>query len=160
MNYIRKPNLQKINKAVYILTIILFNLNTTAQINKSDVIKHFILIDSTLHNKDVHLLLFKDNTFLNYGIYDNKQENDTYVWYANGHYLMENGKILLESSKNDKSQEKVIKDIKHAYKWRKDHVLIESYLEFVIEKYKEYSLVIIKNKLYDEKKKYEYIELN
>lgn len=160
MNYIWKPNLQKIDKAVYILTIILINLNATAQINKSDVIKHFILIDSTLHNKDVHLLLFRDNTFLNYGIYDNKQENDNYVWYANGHYLMENGKILLESSKNDKKQEQFIKDIKYAYKWRKDHVLIESYLEFVVEKYREYSLVIIKNKLYDEKKRYEYIESN
>lgn len=160
MNYTRKPNLQKINKAVYILTIILFNLNATGQINKSDVIKHFILLDSTLYNKDVHLLLFKDNTFLNYGIYDNKQENDNYVWYANGHYLMENGKILLESSKNDKKQEQFIKDIKYAYKWRKDHVLIESYLEFVVEKYREYSLVIIKNKLYDEKKRYEYIESN
>lgn len=135
-------------------------IGANAQKIHDNVYKKYILKDTTLINKDCVLLLYNDQTFLNFGLVNNKAENDAYVWYAAGKWNKSDSTIVFNPSYDKIEIETLKKEIKQYYKKRSDYRLIESYYEFVKEFYKERRFRLNNIELEDPKKLIKYIELN
>lgn len=148
-----------INVTIFLLLLNLTNNVYFAQIDNSKVGEHYFANDSISSNQDVHLLLFKDNSYLNYGIYVNNSESESYVWYSNGTFVKDGDKLILQSVSSTNKREQLIKDIKYSYKKRKDYVLISSEYEFANTKYENYILKTENNHVFDQKKNLDYYKL-
>lgn len=123
------------------------------------VFKRFVIKDTTGINKDAVLILYDNQSFINFGIINNKAENDAYVWYAAGKWNMTDSSLSLNPQYDLFDTEFLKKDIKAYYKKRSDYRLIESYYEFVKEFYKERRLQLLNVDLTDRKKLINYTEV-
>lgn len=155
--------MQKTPKMIQLIfiTICLFSTKNIvqAQSAKPELIGKYINIDTLSENKDDVLILFKDNTFLNYGIFNNKEEKENYIWYTSGKWIATETKLLFKSIDPVPNSDQLIKSIKNSYRKRLDHLLIENYYEFVKLNYVDHPFTKKEGKLIDESKKISYIEL-
>jgi hypothetical protein len=106
------------------------------------------------------LILYVDNTYLNFGIYSNEQERDAFVWYSCGTWMNSDTSIILRTKFDLFDMNYLIKGIKFHYKRRNDHILIESSYEFVKDLFKEKTLDIRHEYILDQKKNILYTETN
>lgn len=130
-----------------------------SQYNKMDIVKKYHVKDTTLINKDAYLVLYKNNVFVNYGMYNNKKELDWYIWYANGTYQLVNGNVVCQSDPNNSNKDVLIREIKNSYKRRADYILIESDYEFVYEKCNDKTFEMDGDKASDKIKELTYFEV-
>ncbi|WP_317898008.1 hypothetical protein [Aurantibacillus circumpalustris] len=130
-----------------------------AQTSESVIFKEFVLKDSSSIYKSAVILVYNDGTFLNYGIVDNKQEQDVYVWYKSGSWKSTDNGIIFSRSTSSKKAEELKQVVKREYRSHPDRVLIQGYYEFVHEKYEEGSLLIRDSEIVDQSKKIDYVEI-
>jgi hypothetical protein len=143
--------------AAFLLTIEMFH----AQQNQTAAIfKKYIVRDTSKFEKDAMLILYTNNTYLNFGIYSNQSENDSYIWYSCGTWQNTDNVLALKTKFDIFESDFLKKGIKFYYKRRKDYVLIDTYYEFVKELYKSKDLKIEKDDLIDTQKTISYLEIN
>jgi hypothetical protein len=123
-----------------------------------EVYKKFGQTDSASLNSGAVLVLYKDNTFLNYGIFKDLVHQEVYVWYTYGNWKQESGGIVCQSVLG-KHDQNVVEAIKTAYRKRLDYRLIDTYYEFVNEKYSYYSFVLKEENVIDTNKNIEYRDI-
>ena len=109
-------------------------------------------------NKEAVLILYNDNTFVNYGIYANDMEKDWYVWYTTGRCLNVADKILFKSNDTIRDAGTLIKAIKDSYLTLKEHILISTEYEFVELRYKDLQMFREDSLIIDGTKKITYLE--
>lgn len=145
--------------AAAFLLVILMKGNCYGQVIDKEVYKKYRQYDSTAVNNAGILVFYTDNTFINYGILKDLQNQEAYVWYTYGKWTMKNGEIICKTYFEAFNQKKMIDEIKASYRTRLDYRLIDSYYEFEYERYLDYSFIIMKDKAFDASKKIEYTEL-
>lgn len=150
----------KISRKIHItfLFIIYSALCINAQISNEGVLKKYIIKD-TLEEKHAELILYTNGTFLNFGLVNNKQERDWYIWFTYGNYLSVSDKLILKSANETYDMDqKMLANIKHHYIYREDYTFIKNYYEYVKEYYKDFPLMVSGNTLVDDTKEIIYIE--
>ena len=123
------------------------------------VLKKFEQIDSSGTQNGCQLILFSDQSFVNTGIFKDLANQEVFLWYAFGKWVDTNGTISCSSDKTSFKNEDLIAEIKLSYKKRKDYRLIDTYYEFVNEKYKAYTFRIQQLQLLDTEKGISYKEV-
>jgi hypothetical protein len=153
------------NKSTLIQKIILgifcqLLVNTgISQTSGRSVLKKYCQSDSLSANSGGQLFLYEDGTFLNSGIFKDLAHQEVFVWYATGTWVIRGAELFCQSEKNPVSGSELIEEIKQNYKKRKDYRLIDSYYEFVREKYNQYTFKLSEEKAIDVEKNIEYTEL-
>jgi len=145
--------------AIAFLLVILIKGNFYGQGIDKEVYKKYRQSDSTAINNAGILVFYTDNTFMNYGILKDLQNQEVYVWYTFGKWTLKNSEIICKTYFEAFNQKRVIDEIKASYRSRLDYRLIDTYYEFVNERYMDYSFMMIKDKVFDSAKKIEYTEL-
>lgn len=146
------------------LIILVYIFNGFLNIAKSQntarevTLKMYKSRDTTALNKDAVLILFSNNTFINYGIYFNKGEQDWYVWYTAGRWINSKDKVLMRTYETIENQQQLITDIKNAFQVNKSHSLIEKYYEFVQLNYRDYIVIMDDDLVVDPTKNILYFE--
>jgi hypothetical protein len=143
--------------AIFTLSIFICN-KTVAQIPHTEIYKKYYQTDSTIHKAAV-LILYANKTFINYGTLNDQYNTAHYVWFDYGNWSMKNSEILCNSNEKAYDRTKIINEIKFEYKERSDFELYNGYYDYVKQPYKNYSLIVIKNKAIDLNKKIEYNDL-
>lgn len=140
------------------LFVVCTAISMNAQISNERVLKKYVIKD-TLEKKHAELILYENGTFLNFGLVNNKQERDWYIWFTYGNYLYLSGKLFLKSANETYDHDqKMLADIKHHYIYRPDYTFIKNYYEYVKEYYKDFPLTVSGENLIDETKEIIYIE--
>lgn len=153
-----KKNLP-LKKALFcLLGLVLANTGISQASGKS-IFKKYYQSDSLTKNSGGQLFLFDDHTFLNSGIFKDLSHQEVFVWYSTGTWVINGTDIICQSGKTSGSMDELIDEIKQNYKKRKDYRLIESYYEFVNEKYNQYIFKLVNEKAHDTEKNIEYTEL-
>ena len=154
---------RKLNFKKYLVTgiLCLFCLaGVNAQSANKEVYKKYILKDSSGVNKSAIIIFYTDNTFLNFGIFDDKKALEIFVWYKEGRWSMNNNTISCSAPEKGKDTEQLKKQIKQYYKTRRDRVLIETYYEFVHEDFRDGQLSVTNEQASDSEKKIDYTAVN
>ncbi len=149
-----------INTKVTMVFMVLFTgLSGFSQdYNNKEIYKKYAQEDTTGINRSAILVLYTDKTYLNFGIMNDRENMEMYVWYAYGDWTQKDSEILCKTHYTTVSQDKTIANIKFQYRFRPDYRLIDTYFEFAAERYTDYAMLLIKNKVVDLTKKIEYIE--
>lgn len=126
-----------------------------SQEKNDNIYRKYIQIDSSNYKVSV-LILYKDNTFINYGTFDDDYYNISNVWFASGKWSLKSSEISCQSISNNFSNIKLIEDIKNSYKYRFDYYLYDKKYKYIYENYSNYNFYLIKNKAIDFNKKIEY----
>lgn len=153
MTYLYYPK-----KMIIVSILFLLSICCHAQISKEGVVKKYQFKD-TIGKNDAVLVLYADETFVNFGIVCNEQEKEWYVWLTSGNYLALPGKILLKSTLEINQMNPLLNNIKNYYKYRADHALIANGYEYQLETYKDLPMMVDNEKLKDLSKKIEYKEV-
>lgn len=120
--------------------------------------KRFQSKDTLTTNTNAVLIIYSNDTFINYGIHSNKEENDQYIWYTAGICLQANDKIYLKSFEPLENQEALIADIKNSYLTNRNYGLISRYFEFVQIHYKDFLIFRDEDLVIDNNKRVVYYE--
>lgn len=143
-------------RQIYLFLLLVLNIFSFSQISKEEVFKKYTLIDSISKN-DAILVLYKNGTFINFGLICNEKEKEWYIWLTSGNYLTLPDKFILNSTLEVDKMNPLLNNIKNHYKYRSDHALIVNGFEYQLETYKDLSLIMNNDKLKDFSKKIEYI---
>jgi hypothetical protein len=139
------------------IIFIFFDINVYGQISNEGILKKYVIKDSTDLN-DAVLILYKNGTFINFGLVNNKKEREWYLWFASGVYTMLPDKVILTSEPETNDYGKLVSSIKRYYILRPDHMLIETSYEQQRDSYVNYPLLTSKDGLYDAKREFMYFE--
>ncbi|MGZ3862936.1 MAG: hypothetical protein ACXVPN_11035 [Bacteroidia bacterium] len=143
----------------YLLLFFLISYSSLrAQWDKKEILRNYASSDTMQNNKEARLILYKDNSFINYSIYCNPKEREWYIWYTKGKWNGSSERITLNSEDPMPNSEQLILFIKNSFKHRKDYKLINHY-EFVSIGYTDIVYNLITNKVVDPIRKVEYFEI-
>jgi hypothetical protein len=149
-----------LNKKVVAFLMLLFTSGAMfSQDYDKEVHRKFIQLDSNGVNNDALLILYADNTYVNFGIMNDPIDKEMYIWYAYGQWTQKGTEVSCKTYYNAYNQQKTIDGIKFYYRFRPNYRLIDSYFEFVCERYVNNTFLVILDKAIDLSKKIEYTEV-
>lgn len=149
------------NSISKIILTVSFSLTTLGVYPQSSkyVFKKYIQADSSAIHSAATLILYADSSFINFGILNDKENFDNYIWYTVGTWeINKEEQIICNSHFEKNSREQCIAFIKENYKKHRDHRMIENYYEFVEERFENLAFPALKNKVLDMSKKFVYAE--
>jgi len=157
---IHNMNKQTLTLKTALLSLFLmgFFYQAHSQYSKKETFRAYKQNDTTRYASST-LVLFTDDTFVNYGTFSESPDVKPYVWYTCGKWKLKNGEIVCNTSSSVFDQNQLLDIIKASIIKSTDSTLFGNQKKYVNEKYANHSFVIIKNKLYDVAKKIEYLNL-
>jgi len=130
-----------------------------AQVVDKDVYKTYILKDTLSIYKTGAILLFTDSTFLNVGVVHDKEKLDVYLWYQTGNWKGSAQNIVFVANEKAMREDEMKKLIKQFYRKHRDHHLINTYYEYVHEKYRIGRMTISGETILDNDRQINYITI-
>jgi hypothetical protein len=127
---------------------------------RSKIYKKYEIKDSNSVFKNGILILYKDNTFVNFGLSGNEKEKKGYLWYSTGTWKSNDTAIIMELDNNIFDLEDLEAGIKDYYKTKFDNWLTIAYFDYVREYYRTKWFVRKDSELLDKGKNVVYDEIN
>ena len=97
--------------------------------------------------RDRVMLLYTDNTFINYGIVNDVANLDMYIWYASGSWTLEGNRITCNARIPVLKNEEMVVFIKNEYRNHAEYPLIENYYDFLNVPLRDYVYVDLRKEI-------------
>lgn len=139
------------------LFLIINVIKSKGQNLNNHILKEYYITDS-LNKKDAVLILFSNDTFINFGCIKNDSLKNK-IWFSTGIYLLLPNKVLLKSNKDGPTPDNFIENIVQYYRTSSNFYIKENSTSYSFEKYNNYQINICNDLLVDINKQIKYSEL-